>query len=87
MRGDTASVIFVIVIITILVVTATMIFWRWIAGQRGANEYSCGMKRMNYCLSLINKENVKWEDIPPKEGCEKFGIVKPSEEECKELVK
>ena len=84
MKGLSSTVIFVLVTIGLMVAAGMIIFWRWM-GWHGevVNEYSCRVKQQNYCMQLINGENPNWDEIAPKTGCEKFGVVKPTLDECK----
>jgi len=88
MEGVAANVIFIFLTIGMLIFVALLIFWRWMDIQNmAATETSCKNKQISYCIALLNKENPNWEDINPKTGCEKIGITKPSEDECKSLLK
>ena len=88
MKIVSTSAIFVITVIGIIVLAGILVFWRFMNLQNAsANEASCKAKQFSYCSSLINGENKDWEEIPPKEGCEKFGIVKPSKDECERILK
>jgi hypothetical protein len=81
------DVIFIIFFIGLVVGACLIIFWKWYASQSMiASEYACRMKLYNYCLDVIGGKQANWNELPPKEGCEKFNIVQPSEEECKKLI-
>jgi len=86
MRGVSTEAIFVIVVLGMIIMAGIVVFWRWISSQKEASEASCKAKQLSYCISLVNNENVEWENIAPKEGCEKFGISKPTKEECQKLI-
>ncbi|MEM5815069.1 MAG: hypothetical protein QXD89_01095 [Candidatus Aenigmatarchaeota archaeon] len=87
MKGVSTSAIFVIVVLGMIIMAGIIVFWRWFSSQKEVSEMGCKAKQLNYCISLINNENIDWDHINPKEGCEKFGIVKPSKEECEKLIK
>jgi hypothetical protein len=88
MKGVTSSVIFILVVIGLIVVAGLMIFWKWMGFQSAtANELSCRLKQRSYCNSLINNENPNWDELAPKTGCDQYGIVKPTEDECRRLLK
>lgn len=85
--GVSSTAIFVMVVIGLMFLAGLVIFWRWLDLQkREANEFACKVKQRSYCLALIKGENPNWEEIEPKEGCEKFEIVKPGIEECKKMM-
>lgn len=87
MRGVSTSVIFVLVVIGIFVLSGLVVFWKWVEISHGeTSELACKLKQRSYCTGLINNDNPNWDEISPKKGCEKYGIVKPSYEECKKLV-
>ena len=85
-KGVSSTVIFVLVVIGLIVASSLIIFWRWLSFQGEVNEFYCKIKQKSYCSSLINGENPNWDEISPKKGCEKFGITKPTLEECKQMV-
>ncbi len=86
MRGVTSTTIFILVVTGLIVASGLLIFWRWMEfNKSSASELSCKLKQQSYCIALKNKENPNWDEIEPKSGCERFGIVKPTEEECKRL--
>jgi len=88
MHALTAHAIFIILLIALIVSTTMILFWKWYASAKTeANALTCRMKLQSYCLDLIAGKNPKWDEIPPKEGCEKFEIVQPSEDECREMIK
>ena len=71
-----------------LVSIALIIFWRWMSSQNiAASEAACKNKQISYCTALLNKEDVKWEEINPKTGCESLGFTRPSEQDCKTLLR
>lgn len=77
------DVIFIIVFIGLVVGASLVIFWKWYANQNMmANEFACKIKQQNYCIDLIKGKQTNWNEIPPKEGCEKFNVYEPSVEEC-----
>jgi hypothetical protein len=82
-----STAIFVLVVIGMMLTASLVIFWRWmnLQGQE-ANEFYCKIKQKNYCSALINGENPNWDDIAPKTGCEKFGIARPTLDECKKAI-
>lgn len=87
MKGVSSTVIFVVVAIALFVGAGIIVFWKWMDLQGLiANESSCILKQKSYCVSLINGENPNWDEINPKTGCEKFGIVQPSSDDCKRLT-
>ena len=82
----TTDLIFIIVVIGLIVGASMVIFWRWMQTQeKVANEYNCKLKLQSYCEALINGEKPKWNKIPPKEGCEDYGVAEPNEKECRSL--
>lgn len=88
MKAVAVRTIFLVLIITLLITTTLVVFWKWVASQKTtATELSCRMKYMNYCERWVTsgREPDDWDEVPPTSGCEEFDIVKPSEEECKEL--
>jgi hypothetical protein len=82
-----STAIFVLVVIGMMLTASLVIFWRWmdLQGQE-ANEFYCKIKQKNYCAALLQGENPNWDEINPKTGCEKFGIAKPTLEECKKAI-
>ena len=81
------DVIFIIIFIALVVGASLIIFWKWYANQNMmASEYACKMKLYNYCIDAIRGKQTNWNEIPPKEGCEKFNVVQPTEQECKKLI-
>ncbi|MEM3393664.1 MAG: hypothetical protein QXY79_01290 [Candidatus Methanomethylicia archaeon] len=87
MRGVSSNAVFIFITITLLVFISSLIFWRWLNIQNIlANEMSCKNKQINYCIALSNREDVKWEEMNPKSGCEILGFIKPTEQECKNLL-
>jgi hypothetical protein len=86
LKAISQETLFIIFILFIFVVTSLIIFSKWNESVvKVANEESCREKVMKYCLSLINKENPNWDEMLPK-GCEKFGIGKPTEKDCREML-
>jgi len=86
MKSSVSYVIFVIILIGISIFVITILTWNWISSQkREAGEYECKVKQLNYCIALINNQNPNWDDIQPKD-CSRYGIIKPSLDECKRLV-
>lgn len=81
-----STAIFVMVAIGMFLVASLVIFWKWLKMNVEPNEFTCKIKQRSYCESLIKGENPNWEEISPKTGCERFGIARPSEEECKKMV-
>jgi hypothetical protein len=88
MKGVTNTAVFILVAIGLFIFAGLVIFWKWF-GWAGVttNEFFCGIKQQSYCKDLVNKENPNWDEIAPKTGCEQFGVVKPTLDECKGLVK
>lgn len=87
MRAVSAAVIFILVVLGLMIGSGLIIFWKWMRYQTSSvSELACKLKQRSYCIDLINKESPNWDEIEPKSGCEKFGIVKPTEQECKELI-
>lgn len=85
MKGVIATdVIFLLVVIGLMVGAGLIIFWKWFEVTQ-VSEATCRLKQQNYCSELIAGKEPKWDEIPPKTGCEKFGIMEPSEEDCREL--
>lgn len=77
------DVVFILIVIGLIVGAGLVIFWKWLDFLNiQANEISCRMKQSNYCMDLIAGKNPNWDDIPPKEGCEKY-VTQPTLEECK----
>jgi len=84
MKGVTSTAIFVMFAIGAIAIGCVLVVWRWVDWQgKWVNEATCKAKQNDYCTRLNNGENPDWDQISPKEGCEKFGIVKPSPDECK----
>jgi hypothetical protein len=87
------DVIFVIALIALIVTTALIIFWKWVASENAqAGDLSCRMKQYSYCIEWKNagygaNAPKSWEELPPKQGCENFNIAQPSMDECKNLLK
>lgn len=80
------DVIFIIVAIGLIVGGTLIVFWKWAATQdQQANEYACKNKLHSYCLELLKGNSPNWNELPPKEGCENFNVVQPSEEDCKKI--
>jgi hypothetical protein len=86
MKGVIATdVIFIVVVIGLIIVASLIVFWKWLDLQNmQANQWNCRMKLMNYCSDLIRGRQTNWDDISPKEGCEKY-VAKPSLEDCKKV--
>jgi hypothetical protein len=86
MKSSVSYVIFVIILIGISIFVITILTWNWISSQkRESGEYECKVKQFNYCLALINKQNPNWDEMQPKD-CSRYGITKPTEDECKGLL-
>jgi hypothetical protein len=79
------DVIFVIFVIGLIIGASLIVFWKWFdLGKLQANEWSCRMKLLNYCADLVKGKQSSWNDIPPKEGCEKY-VAQPSLDDCKKV--
>jgi len=86
MRSSVSYVIFVIILIGISIFVITILTWNWISFQKKeSGEYECKVKQFNYCLALINDQDLNWDDIQPKD-CSRYGITKPTKEECRRLI-
>jgi len=87
-KATSTAVIWALVAIGIIVTVSIVVFWKWKdLNSTVANEFNCRVKQQSYCLNLITKQNPNWDEIAPKTGCEKFAIVKPTEEDCKRLYR
>lgn len=84
-KAVSSTAIFVMVVIGMFLAAALVIFWKWLKINVEPNEFTCQIKQRSYCESLIKGENPNWDEISPK-GCERLGITKPSQEECKKSV-
>jgi len=81
------DVIFIIFVIGLIVGAALLIFWKWYGTSiTMANEFTCKLKLQSYCMDINKGKQTNWNELAPKEGCEKFNVVQPSEEECKKLL-
>jgi len=79
------DVVFILVVMGLMIGASLIIFWKWVASEEErASERACRLKQYNYCVDLINGKNPNWDEIPPKEGCEKYVSI-PTEEECKDI--
>jgi len=78
------DVIFILFLIGLVIGASLIIFWKWISGQTTiANEFACKTKWNSYCSDLIQGKQTNWNELPPTQGCEKYDVVQPSEQECK----
>ena len=85
MKGVAIDAIFLIVVIGMLIGASLLIYAIWVENQKNvATEISCKLKIQVYCNKLVAGENPKWDELEPREGCEKYGIeAPPTLEECK----
>ena len=87
-KGITWQAIFLIVIIGLSLTATAVVLWQFLSqGKVTANQLACTAKLQKYCNDLIAGKNPDWNSIPPKTGCEKYGMeAPPSLDECRELV-
>lgn len=89
-KGIAVHTIFLIAVIIIFLFFATVIFFPWINWSKvEANKFSCTAKLHSYCSDWekSNFEKIPWDwNKKGPEGCEKIGIVEPSEDKCKEVL-
>lgn len=88
MKAVAWYIIFIIAIIALTIFGLGIVLYHFISiGPREADRISCQMKYWNYCFRWLKdkKEPGDWDKIAPQEGCEKFGIEKPKENDCKKL--
>ena len=84
MRAVAWSAVFLMVAIGLSIFVTAIIFWKWWGSSKiQASQLACQMKFRTYCAELIAGKNPKWNDIPPKTGCENYGFsTVPSKEDC-----
>ena len=87
MRAVTWSAVFLMIAMALSIFLTAVIFWKWWgSSQIQASQLSCQMKLRTYCAALTAGKNPDWDSIPPKTGCEKYGVTKPnSPEDCKKV--
>ncbi|MFH8086613.1 MAG: hypothetical protein QW609_02215 [Candidatus Aenigmatarchaeota archaeon] len=88
MKGVATHTLVIILIAIIGIFFSIIIFWRWIGlMSQEADEIKCKMKLESFCAEWISKnKEPDWNSIPPKEGCEQYGIFKPTtKEECEKI--
>lgn len=87
MKGIGWYIVFLVVMMGMIIAGVLIVLWNVIAKYpQEANKLSCQLKYANYCFrwSIKKKDPGDWDKIEPKE-CEKVGINKPSERDCKKM--
>jgi hypothetical protein len=88
-KGVGWYVIFIVAAIGMFVGAMAVMLWNYIEIQgKEATREACLIKFQNYCYRWVSekKEPGDWDKIYPKEGCENFGVEKPSKEKCENLL-
>jgi hypothetical protein len=87
MKGVAVHTLVIVIMMTMFIFVGIIIFWKWLAAtELAASEATCKAKLLHFCTQLIAGKDPSWEDIPPKTGCEQFGVFEPSKEECERLI-
>lgn len=87
------DLIFIILFIGAVVFSSALVFWEWYNKEKTtASETNCRMKLQSYCIDWKNANydpgsEPDWNNLPPTEGCDQFGILRPSEADCEAVVK
>ena len=83
-------IIFLIIIIGISIFGIGIVFYNYLAVMpMEASKTACQFKYLNYCFRWMrdNKEPADWNEIEPKNCCEKFNICKPKKEDCEKIFR
>jgi len=89
-KAIAAHAIFIVSVILIFLFFIAAIFFKWIDWSKlGANKFFCSAKLHSYCSDWkktnFEKTPWNWNEKGP-EGCEEFGIMQPSQEDCEKLL-
>jgi len=87
-KGISWYIVFIVALIAIAIGGIFLVLWNVLnIAPKEANKLSCQMKYFNYCFrwATDKRDPGDWDRVNPTEGCENFGIEKPSEEDCRKL--
>jgi hypothetical protein len=88
-KGVGWYVIFIVATIGMFVGAMVVMLWNYSETQvKEATRQACLNKFQKYCYRWVTekKEPGDWDKFYPTEGCENFGVKKPSKEECENLL-
>jgi hypothetical protein len=88
LKGVGWYTIFIITVIGMFVGAMLVMFWNYIEVQKKeVSREACLLKLQNYCYRWVTekKEPGDWDNIHPKEGCEKFNINRPTQKDCENI--
>lgn len=86
-KGIAWYTVFLIIAIGFFTIVTILLLGKYLgfSGEK-ATEFSCKIKLQTYCQKLLSGENPDWNEIEPTSGCDSFGIEKPTEGECRDLL-